>query len=85
MWFSFAQKPLGFGCRVIFGIRTITALGLNLASGVNESFGNENCLWVNGGLYPLSDVLFQHQDEGHWTIRSLDEKLNLDKDGMATL
>ncbi len=53
-------------------------IGLNLASGVNESFGNENCLWVNGVLYPLSDVLFQHQDEGHWTIRSLDEKLNLD-------
>ncbi len=23
-------------------------IGLNLASGVNESFGNENCLWVNG-------------------------------------
>lgn len=53
-------------------------IGLNLASGVNESFGNENCLWINGVLYPVSDVLFQHQDEGHWTIRSLDEKLNLD-------
>ena len=53
-------------------------IGLNLASGVNESFGNENCLWINGVLYPLSDVLFQHQGEDHWTIRSLDEKLNLD-------
>ena len=53
-------------------------IGLNLASGVNESFGNENCLWMNGVLYPLSDILFQHQDDDHWTIRSLDEKLNLD-------
>ena len=52
-------------------------IGLNLASGVNESFGNENCLWFNGVLYPVSDVLFRHQDEGHSTIRSLDEKLNL--------
>ena len=53
-------------------------IGLNLASGVNESFGNENCLWINGVLYPLSDVLFQAEAEGYWTIRSLDEKLKLE-------
>ena len=52
-------------------------IGLNLASGVNESFGNENCLWVNGVLYPVSDILFEKQDEKLWSIRSLDEKLNL--------
>ncbi|BCU63819.1 hypothetical protein F941_02881 [Acinetobacter bouvetii DSM 14964 = CIP 107468] len=52
-------------------------IGLNLASGVNESFGNENCLWVNGVLYPVADVLFQQQDDNQWTIRSLDNKLNL--------
>ena len=52
-------------------------IGLNLASGVNESFGNENCLWINGRMYPLADVLFEVQDENHWSIRSLDEKLNL--------
>ena len=52
-------------------------VGINLASGVNESFGNENCLWINGVLYPRSDVLFQQQDENQWTICSLDNKLNL--------
>ncbi|WP_435336989.1 DUF2804 domain-containing protein [Acinetobacter sp. LH3_13] len=52
-------------------------VGLNLASGVNESFGNENCLWINGVLYPLTDVLFQLEDDGSWSIRSLDHRLNL--------
>lgn len=51
-------------------------VGINLASGVNESFGNENCLWVNGQMYPLADVLFQQNDD-IWQIRSIDEKLNL--------
>ena len=44
---------------------------------MNESFGNENCLWVNGVLYALQDVLFQQEDEHTWQIRSLDDKLNL--------
>ena len=52
-------------------------VGLNLASGVNESFGNENCLWINGVLYPLTDVLFQPEDDGSCSIRSLDHRLNL--------
>ena len=52
-------------------------IGINLASGVNESFGNENCLWINGRMYPLADVLFEVTDENHWSIRSLDNKLNL--------
>ena len=52
-------------------------VGINLASGVNESFGNENCLWINGTLYAVADVLFVKQDNQHWTIQSLDQKLNL--------
>ncbi|ENW80264.1 MULTISPECIES: DUF2804 domain-containing protein [unclassified Acinetobacter] len=52
-------------------------IGLNLASGVNESFGNENALWVDGRLYPLTDILFEQQNENCWSIRSLDERLNL--------
>lgn len=52
-------------------------IGINLASGVNESFGNENCLWVNGRLYPLADILFEIQGDTVWTVRSLDNKLNL--------
>src|SRR5699024_5452659 len=52
-------------------------IGLNLASGVNESFGNENCLWINGILYPISDVLFEKLTDTTWSIHSLDQKLNL--------
>lgn len=52
-------------------------IGINLASGVNESFGNENSLWVNGQLYALSDVLFQQVSDTQWIIQSLDESLNL--------
>jgi len=52
-------------------------IGLNLASGVNESFGNENCLWVNGILYPVTDVLFEKLNEETWLIRSLNQKLQL--------
>ncbi len=52
-------------------------IGLNLASGVNESFGNENCLWINGVLYAVADVLFEKIDTNVWSVRSLDQKLNL--------
>ena len=52
-------------------------IGINIASGVNESFGNENCLWINGVLYPLSDVLFTEEKENVWVLRSLDERLHL--------
>lgn len=52
-------------------------IGINLASGVNESFGNENSLWIDGRLYPLADMLFEMQTEHLWTVRSLDETLHL--------
>lgn len=52
-------------------------IGINLASGVNESFGNENALWINGVLQPLADVLFEQLDAETWSIRSLDAALNL--------
>ena len=44
---------------------------------MNESFGIDIWLWINGVLYPLTDVLFQHEDEDLWSIRSLDHQLNL--------
>ena len=52
-------------------------VGINLASGVNESFGNENCLWIKGVLYPLTDVLFHQENENSWVIHSLDGCLDL--------
>lgn len=47
-------------------------IGINLASGVNESCGNENCLWIDGTIYPLNDVIFQQQGDNLWKIFSLD-------------
>lgn len=52
-------------------------IGLNLASGVNESYGNENALWINGVLLPLADVLFEHIDTDTWRICSIDHRLQL--------
>ncbi|TXJ09935.1 MAG: DUF2804 domain-containing protein [Acinetobacter sp.] len=52
-------------------------VGINLASGVNESCGNENCLWVDGQLYALSDVIFQPLDEQTWRVYSLDGQVEL--------
>ena len=40
-------------------------------------FGNENCLWVNGHLFALADVLFEVTSPNQWTIRSMDNRLNL--------
>ena len=51
-------------------------IGINLASGVNDSYGNENSLWINGRLYPLADVLFEQQGQD-WLIRSIDGAVNL--------
>lgn len=52
-------------------------IGINLSSGINESFGNENSLWINGVLYALTDVIFQQEDDHRWMISSLDGRLNL--------
>ena len=52
-------------------------IGINLASGVNESYGNENSLWINGELWPLADVLFEQIDADTWHIRCLDQALDL--------
>ncbi len=55
----YVLKQLGSGSHVTSGMNRGVVLELNLASGVNESFGNENCLWINGVLFPLTDVLFE--------------------------
>lgn len=52
-------------------------IGLHLASGINQDFGNENCLWINGVLYPLTDVLFQQIEDHLWQIEALDDSLCL--------
>ena len=32
---------------------------------------------MDGRLYPLTDILFEQKNENCWSIRSLDERLNL--------
>ena len=52
-------------------------LGLNLATGVNETFSTENSLWQNGQIYELPAVLFEQQDAHHWRIFSANGDIEL--------
>lgn len=52
-------------------------VALNLASGVNESLGNENSIWINGQIFAADDVIFTQIDADTWQIRSLDQKIQL--------
>lgn len=52
-------------------------LGLNLATGVNETFSTENSLWKNGKIYELPAVLFEQQDEHQWRIFSANGDVQL--------
>lgn len=51
--------------------------GLNLATGVNETFSTENSLWQNGQIDELPAVLFEQQDERHWRIFSANGDVDL--------
>ncbi len=55
-----------------------TRLGLNLAQGVNDSFGTENALWINGQVYELPPVLFTALGEDRWAMRSADGQVMLE-------
>ena len=52
-------------------------VAINLASGVNESVGNENCLWINGILHALDDVIFERINARTWHIFSLNQQVEL--------
>lgn len=52
-------------------------IGINLASGVNESVGNENCLWIDDQLFALGDVIFTALNSHAWHIYSLDGTIDL--------
>ncbi len=56
-------------------------LGLNLASGVNETSFTENAFWINGALVKTDTVNFIHHPEDlmkPWNIRSADGKIDLE-------
>lgn len=52
-------------------------LGINLASGVNDSFGSENTIWVDGQPIELPPVLFHQADQGLWQLRSANDAIQL--------
>jgi hypothetical protein len=54
-----------------------SAVGINLATGVNETASTENSLWLNGALQELPPVLFEQTAEDEWRIYSLDKSVNL--------
>lgn len=52
-------------------------LGLNFASGVNDSFGSENTLWLDGQPLELPPVLFVQLDAETWRIYSADGQVQI--------
>lgn len=52
-------------------------LGVNLASGVNETFVSENSLWLDGTLSSLPAVWFERKARDQWRIYSADGQIEL--------
>jgi hypothetical protein len=52
-------------------------LGINLASGVNETFVSENSLWLNGKIFELPAVLFERESKNQWRVYSADGRIKL--------
>ena len=52
-------------------------LGLNLATGVNETFSTENSVWQHGKINELPAVLFEQKDQNHWRIFSANGDVEL--------
>ena len=52
-------------------------LGINLATGVNETFSTENSVWQNGKIAELPAVLFEQIDNNNWHIYSANGDIDL--------
>ena len=52
-------------------------LGINLATGVNETFSTENSVWQNGKVAELPAVLFEQKDENNWHVFSANGDIDL--------
>ncbi len=53
------------------------SLGLNIASGVNDSFGTENTVWLDGLAVELPPILFRQIDAERWQLFSADGRVRL--------
>lgn len=74
---GFLRRDTAWHWLSVSAMRQGVRIGLNLANGVNETFGTENTLWVEGQPYELPPVLFEQQSEQLWLIRSADERVRL--------
>lgn len=58
------------------------AIGLNLSCGVNETSFSENCVWVDGKLYPVGLASFDYDrnrpDTEPWKVSTTDGRVDLD-------
>lgn len=52
-------------------------VGVNLATGVNETTATENSLWLNGVLHELPAVMFQQMSDDEWRVYSHDGSVEL--------
>lgn len=52
-------------------------LGLNLATGVNETYSTENSIWQNGQISELPPVLFERTAKDQWRISSANGDIDL--------
>lgn len=52
-------------------------VGINLATGVNETTATENSIWLNGVLYELPAVMFLQTADDEWRIYSHDKTVEL--------
>ncbi len=52
-------------------------LGLNLATGVNETFSTENSIWQDGKISELPAVLFERTAKDQWRIFSASGDIDL--------
>ncbi len=58
-------------------------VGLNFAMGVNQGFGTENALWVNGKIFEIPPIMFELVEEDKvnnsstWHVYSADQSVDL--------
>ena len=58
-------------------------VGLNFAMGVNQGFGTENALWIDGKIFEVSPVMFEQLNDGQqnqgstWRVYSADHSVDL--------
>lgn len=52
-------------------------IGLNLATGVNETFATENTLWLNGQIFEMPPVFFKQITVNQWQVFSADGRIDL--------